>query len=76
MQPFHAIGDLVRQLLLGIPLEVARGLFATLLVGVMIWVLRLPNSRTTPPDSPHWYNNLKLWAVLALGIQLAIYLYF
>ena len=38
------------------------------------WVLSLPRSETTPPGRDSgWDANLKLWAAVALLIQIAIY---
>lgn len=47
--PLHAIGDYVRELMLQIPLPVARGLFLVLPILLLIWVIRLPREVTTPP---------------------------
>ena len=74
MTVLHYVGDFVRALMMAVPLAVARGLFIALPVILIIWVLTLPRHATTPPDGPpRLGNNLKLWAVLALLIQVFIY---
>jgi len=75
MTPLHHIGELFRNLSLAIPLPVVRLIFLALLVGLLIWVLRLPKTETTPPEgSGKPTEDLKLWAALALGAQILIYL--
>lgn len=73
--PLHHFGNFVRSLLQNIPLEAARYLFLFVMVAVLILVLRLPTSETTPdrPGPSRWDENLKVWAALALLIQLAVY---
>ena len=74
MTPLHHIGDLVRELLLQIPLPVARGLFIALPVAVLIWVLTLPKEATTSPETTgRWSTNLKTGAAIALLLQIVIY---
>lgn len=74
MTPLHALGNLCRELLQKIPLEAVRWLFVLLLVALWIWVLRLPRSETAPPGrESRWDENLKLWASVALVIQILIY---
>lgn len=72
MTPLHHLGEYLRQALEAIPLPFARMLFLALLGGVLLWVLLLPRSETSG-SSPRFAENLKLWATLALLIQLAIY---
>ena len=70
----HHIGKLIRELLLQVPLPVARALFLAVPIVVLIWVLRLPREVTTPPESTgRTCENLKYGAALALLIQIAIY---
>jgi len=72
--PLHHIGEFFRNLTVAIPLGVVRLLFLALLIGLLVWVLRLPKAETTPPDgSGKPTENLKLWAGLALGAQILIY---
>lgn len=72
--PLHWIGLLLRQGFTLIPLPVARGLFVALPLLLMVWVLRLPDRETTPKDRDcHWSEDLKVWAWLALAIQVVIY---
>ena len=74
MTPLHAIGNFCRDLLLHVPLDVVRGLFVLLPVVLLIWVLRLPREETKPPKGNNrWDENLKLWAGIALVIQILIY---
>lgn len=70
----HEFGELLRSGLLAVPLPVVRALFVSVPLGVLLWVLRLPNSATTPPGGARrWDENLKLWASVALVIQIVIY---
>lgn len=77
MTPLHQVGDFLRELFARIPLPVVRGLFLAVPTVLLIWVLLLPRRMTTPDEtsvpSAHWSNNLKLWAGLALVIQMVIY---
>ena len=74
MTPLHQFGEAIRQALLNVPLGVARGLFILLFAVLLIWVLTLPRSQTTPPDrTPRFTENLKVWAAVSLIIQLLIY---
>ncbi len=72
--PLHWIGLLLRQGFGSIPLTVARGLFVAIPLLLMVWVMRLPDRDTTPKDRDcHWSEDLKVWAWLALAIQVVIY---
>lgn len=74
MTILHTIGNFFRELFMKIPLEVVRGLFVLLPLALLIWVLLLPRSETTPPGrESRWDENLKLWAGVALVIQILIY---
>lgn len=74
MTIFHTIGDFFREALMSIPLGVVRVAFLVLLLGLWIWVLRLPRSETVPPNrKSRWDENLKVWASVALIIQILIY---
>ena len=74
MTPLHSIGDFVRELLLQIPLSIVRVLFLAVPTVLLIWVLRLSHEATTPPNGTgRWDENLKVWAGLALAIQIVIY---
>ena len=76
MTPLHVFGEWLRNLLLQIPLPAVRVLFVLVLLSLIVWVLTLPRSETTSPDRPYRFTaNLKLWAVLALMIQVAIYVF-
>jgi len=75
MSPLHYIGEAIRELLLLIPLSAVRWLFVATLVVLLIWVLMLPRSMTTPPGgASRWDENLKIGAGAALLIQIVIYL--
>lgn len=74
MTIFHDIGNFFRSRLMEIPLELVRAVFLLMLLALLIWVLRLPRSETTPPNrKSRWDENLKLWASVALVIQILIY---
>ena len=74
MSVLHHIGDLLRGWLLLVPLGAVRGLFLLILAGLLLWVLFLPGRMTAPPGgSRGWQDNLKIWAGLALIIQLIVY---
>jgi len=80
MTPLHAFGDSVRELFLLIPLGAVRALFVAVPVVLVIWVLCLPREVTTPTEdagpgksATRWDANLKLWASVALLLQIVIY---
>lgn len=74
MTPLHALGDFLRNLLSQVPLWAVRVIFVLLLVVLLVWVLSLPRTEMRPPGGqPRWDANLKLWAAVALLIQIAIY---
>ncbi len=74
MTPLHQFGDLLRDALTAIPLWCVRALFVASLIAVLVWLLRLPRSATTPRDGrARWDENLKTTASIALLIQIAIY---
>ncbi|MCB1086613.1 MAG: hypothetical protein KDM63_06180 [Verrucomicrobiae bacterium] len=74
----HHAGSAIRGWLTAVSPAESRAIFVVLLVGLLLWVLRLPRERVCPPgDEPAgWSSNLKLWAALALAIQIVIYLTF
>lgn len=74
MTPLHHFGEFVRNLLLQVPLSAVRVLFVGTLVALLVWVLTLPASETTPPGgATRWDENLKYGAALALILQIVIY---
>ncbi len=74
MTPLHDVGNFLRQSLLSIPLPLVRLLFVGSLLVLLIWVLKLPRSRTTPPGGATGPGeNLKLGATVTLVIQILIY---
>lgn len=76
MTPLHLFGDFIRELVVAVPLPIARGIFVVVLLVVFIWVLCLSPDRVSPPaeEERNWTNNLKLWAAIAIGLQIIIYL--
>ena len=75
MTPLHHIGEFVRDALLAIPLWAVRVLFVGSLAALLVWVLRLPRTATTPPEGARrWDENLKGPAALAVLIQLLVYM--
>jgi len=76
MTPLHHFGEYLRSTLLQIPLPVVRVLFVATLVSLLIWVMCLPKSRTTPETGARrWDENLKIGAGLALTLQIVIYIW-
>ena len=74
MTPLHQIGQLIRDILIVIPLSMVRVLVVVALVGLLVWVLRLPKTDTQPVGgAKRWDENLKIGAGIALAIQIAIY---
>ena len=69
----HWIGDQLRQSFVAIPLWAAKGLFLGLLFGLMVWIVQIPKSAATPHASAAWHEDLRLWAWLALLIQMFVY---
>lgn len=74
MTPLHQFGEFLRQTLQTVPLPAVKLLFVASLVALLVWVLRLPQSATTPPGgAKRWDENLKTGAAVALVIQIVIY---
>ena len=67
------IGDRLRDVFLQVPMWVARSLFLALLFGLMVWVVQMPKSATTPRADSPWHEDLRVWAWLALVIQMFAY---
>ena len=76
MTPLHWFGDLVRSVMMAVPMGVVRAIFVGLLLALLVWVLRLPKDRVRPPEGARegLSANLKLWAAIALLLQVLIYL--
>ena len=49
MTPLHYFGDIIRNLMLAIPLPMVRVLFIATFVALLLWVWRLPRDMTSPP---------------------------
>ena len=74
MTPLHVLGDTLRDALAAVPLGVVRGCFVLLPVVLVIWTWSLSPRQTCPRGStPRWYQDLRIWATVALGAQIAIY---
>lgn len=71
----HTVGDGLREALLLIPLGVVRVFLVLALLALLLWVLRLPREVTRPPEGEEGglSGNLKIWAAVALGLQIVIY---
>lgn len=77
MSLLHEFGDLLRSGLEQIPLPLVRAVFVALPLALMVWVLCLPAEEALPPKrTGRWDENLKIWAWLALAIQVVIYCLF
>ena len=77
MTVLHWIGDAIREQWLQVPLWGARCLFIGLLLALMGWVVQLPASQVTPPGRRcEWYEDLRIWAWLALMFQIIVYCVF
>lgn len=74
----HTVGTGLREVLMQIPLGVVRVLLVLVLVVLLLWVLRLPREMTRPPEGEAggFSGNLKIWAAVALGLQIVIYCLF
>lgn len=74
MTPLHAIGDFIRGILLVIPLPAVKILFILVPLILLAWVLFLPKEQVVPPGKERGIgSNLKVWAALALLIQVILY---
>ncbi|MBS0201431.1 MAG: hypothetical protein JSS49_00925 [Planctomycetes bacterium] len=70
----HWFGDTIREQLMRVPLWGARWLFIGLLLLMMGWVVQLPASAATPPGRRcEWYEDLRIWAWVALMFQVILY---
>jgi hypothetical protein len=74
MTPLHWLGQEVQQLAVSVPLPVVRAMFIAVPMVLLVWVLRLPREQTAAADGTGRLDeNLKLWASLALIVQIIIY---
>ena len=70
----HSIGDSLRQFLEQVPLSAARWLIIALFLVLLFWIVQLPTTRANPNDlQSRWYEDLRIWAWLAVMIQIVIY---
>jgi hypothetical protein len=76
--PIHDFGDWLRAALQSIPLTTVRGAFLAFLLIAWLGVLLAPApQREADEERPaRWDGKLKLWASLALFVQIVIYLVF
>lgn len=76
MSPLHYFGDFIRELLLKVPLPFARALFVLLMLALLIWILTLPRKEVTRSESSNRLSeNLRIWAALALFVQVIVYIF-
>jgi hypothetical protein len=73
MTLLHFFGDWLRNLLMLFPRPAVRALFVALPVVVLFWMWLLPRTRAVEHLSDGWTRDLKVWATLALVIQIVIY---
>jgi hypothetical protein len=75
MTPLHQIGNFLRETMMAVPLPWARVLFIAVPAVLLLWVLLLPRGETSLPSSKKKDRrpSLKIWAALALVIQIVIY---
>jgi hypothetical protein len=73
MTPLHVIGEALRELLGSVPLGIVRVFFVAVPLAVLVWVVRLPDTETSDGPVTGWSGNLKVWAAVALIIQILIY---
>ena len=74
MTPLHYFGEWLRTTLQLIPLSWVRVLFVGSLLLLLIWVMQLPRTVTTPiGGAKRWDENLKIGAAITLILQIVIY---
>lgn len=70
----HWIGNTLRGQLDQVSLSAARWSFITVFLLLMFWVVQLPSTQTMPEGKrSNWYEDLRIWAWLALIFQVVIY---
>lgn len=70
----HTVGDQLREAFASIPIPVVRWLFLAVPVILLAWVLLLPRRAVTRPEGAgRWDENLRLWAAVALVMQIVVY---
>ena len=70
----HWIGNTLRDQLDQVSLSAARWSFIAVFLLLMFWVVQLPSSQTMPDHhQSKWYQDLRIWAWLALIFQVVIY---
>jgi hypothetical protein len=77
MNPLQYVGHQLRELFLLIPMWVVQGLFIAVPLLLMIWIIRQPEAAATPPGHSHrWDEDLRVWAWVALALQVVLYCVF
>ena len=70
----HVIGDFFRSLFEQIPLSAVRWLFVSIFLALLLWITLIPAERATPEGrQSRWYEDLRIWAWLAVMFQIVIY---
>jgi hypothetical protein len=70
-------GDMMRDMLLAIPMPVAKGIFIGWFLFLIIWVLRLPREEVMyKPEGSDKEVPLRPFAVASLSLMIVIYLIF
>ena len=70
-------GDMMRDMLLAIPMPVAKGIFITWFLFLIVWVMRLPREEVMyKPEGSDREVPLRPFAVSALSLMIIIYLIF
>lgn len=76
MTPLHQLGTALRELLAHVPLGFVRAAILLLLAALLVWVLTLPRSAVAQDGDSRPGSNLRIWAALAVLIQIVIYALF
>ncbi len=70
----HTIGEALRIQLEAVPLSIAKWLMIGVFLLMLFWVIQVSSRKATPADrSSIWFEDLRIWAWLALMIQVVIY---
>jgi hypothetical protein len=70
----HWIGETLTSQFDQVPLSTARWILIAVLLLLVFWVVQLPSNQATPDDrQSKWYEDLRLWAWIALMMQIVIY---
>lgn len=73
----HWIGDTLRLQLMRIPMWGVRWIFIGFFLILMGWIVQLPARQATPGGLRcEWYEDLRIWAWVALMFQIIVYAVF